>query len=94
MYKRQVLPLLTATASSELEFYRHRLHLERETVQRARQALVEQKRMLDARQLQFRHSKPQSSIHQLFQVSQAESKVPIICVLLYIYHIYLIVSQL
>lgn len=36
-------------------------------MQRARQALSEQKRTLDTRQIQFRHSKTQSSLHQLYQ---------------------------
>lgn len=60
---------MLAGASSELEFYRHRLHLERESVRRAKQALAEQKMGLESRQIQLRHKQANSSLQQLQQVS-------------------------
>ncbi|XP_039294379.1 GRIP and coiled-coil domain-containing protein 2-like [Nilaparvata lugens] len=55
-----------AGTSCELEFYRHRLHLERESVKRAKQALIDQKRILDGRQAQLkRASHTSSAVHQL-----------------------------
>uniref|UniRef100_A0A1B6CN76 WW domain-containing protein n=1 Tax=Clastoptera arizonana TaxID=38151 RepID=A0A1B6CN76_9HEMI len=56
-----------AGASSELEFYRHRLHLERESVRRAKQALAEQKIGLENRQIQLRSKQANSSLQQLQQ---------------------------
>ncbi|XP_046665695.1 centrosomal protein of 164 kDa-like isoform X2 [Homalodisca vitripennis] len=56
-----------AGASCELDFYRHRLHLERESVRRAKQALAEQRHNIESRQLQLRHKQHTETLHQLHQ---------------------------
>ncbi|XP_075232752.1 uncharacterized protein LOC142331035 isoform X2 [Lycorma delicatula] len=56
-----------AGSSCELEFYRHRLHLERESVRRAKQALSEQRNLLESKQIQLRHKQTSSTLQQLQQ---------------------------
>lgn len=59
-----------AGSSCELEFYRHRLHLERESVRRAKQALSEQRNLLEAKQLQFHHNQGSSTLQKFEQVNK------------------------
>ncbi|RZF47714.1 hypothetical protein LSTR_LSTR005978 [Laodelphax striatellus] len=61
-----------AGTSCELEFYRHRLHLERESVKRAKQALIDQKRILDGRHAQLKRSAHTSSTVLQLQKEEVE----------------------
>ncbi|XP_054261543.1 centrosomal protein of 164 kDa isoform X2 [Macrosteles quadrilineatus] len=59
--------IVVAGGSCELDFYRHRLHLEREAVRRAKQALAEQRLNIEARQLQLRHRQHSQTLNTFHQ---------------------------
>jgi len=62
--------LLTAPAnvSSELEFFRHRIHVERDSVRRAREALRQQKSAFQGRQRAWKQRSARATLEQLVQV--------------------------
>lgn len=59
-------------SSSELEFFRHRIHLERDSIKRAKESLRNQKSLFQQRQkeLKLKHgSMARHTLQQLCQVS-------------------------
>lgn len=50
--------------SCELEFYRHRLHLEHESVRQAKQALSEERAKIENRQIQLCHRQRKDTLSQ------------------------------
>lgn len=57
-----------ANASSELEFFRHRIHVERDSVRRAREALRQQKSAFQGRQRAWKQRSARTTLEQLVQV--------------------------
>lgn len=55
-------------ASSELEFFRHRIHVERDSVKRAREALKVQKNVFQGRQRAWKQRSARATLEQLVQV--------------------------
>ncbi|XP_017887826.1 paramyosin isoform X2 [Ceratina calcarata] len=56
-----------ANASSELEFFRHRIHVERDSVKRAREALRHQENLLQGRQKAWKQRSASATLEQLVQ---------------------------
>lgn len=54
-------------ASSELEFFRHRIHVERDSVKRAREALRHQENVFQGRQRAWKQRSVRASLEQLIQ---------------------------
>ena len=57
-----------ANVSSELEFFRHRIHLERDSVRRAREALRQQKSAFQTRQKDWKQRSARATLEQLVKV--------------------------
>lgn len=60
--------LAPANASSELEFFRHRIHVERDSVRRAREALKQQRNAFQGRQRALKQRSARATLEQLVQV--------------------------
>ncbi|XP_011344265.1 centrosomal protein of 164 kDa isoform X2 [Ooceraea biroi] len=56
-----------ANASSELEFFRHRIHVERDSVRRAREALRQQRSAFQGRQRAWKQRSARATLEQLVQ---------------------------
>ncbi|XP_043789873.1 centrosomal protein of 164 kDa-like isoform X4 [Apis laboriosa] len=56
-----------ANASSELEFFRHRIHVERDSVKRAREALRHQENVFQGRQRAWKQRSVKATLEQLLQ---------------------------
>lgn len=56
-----------ANASSELEFFRHRIHVERDSVRRAHEALRQQKSAFQGRQRAWKQRSARATLEQLVQ---------------------------
>nr|XP_050865453.1 golgin subfamily A member 4 isoform X1 [Vespula vulgaris] len=56
-----------ANASSELEFFRHRIHVERDSVRRAREALKQQRNAFQGRQRALKQRSARATLEQLVQ---------------------------
>ncbi|CAK9827686.1 Centrosomal protein of 164 kDa [Anthophora retusa] len=56
-----------ANASSELEFFRHRIHVERDSVRRAREALRHQENVFQGRQRVWKQRSSRATLEQLVQ---------------------------
>nr|XP_012226493.1 PREDICTED: centrosomal protein of 164 kDa isoform X1 [Linepithema humile] len=56
-----------ANVSSELEFFRHRIHVERDSVRRAREALRQQKSAFQGRQRAWKQRSARATLEQLVQ---------------------------
>ncbi|OAD53569.1 hypothetical protein WN48_09731 [Eufriesea mexicana] len=56
-----------ANASSELEFFRHRIHVERDSVKRAREALRHQENVFQGRQMAWKQRSVKATLEQLVQ---------------------------
>lgn len=54
--------------SSDLEFFRHRIHVERDSVRRAREALKQQKNVFQGRQRAWKQRSARATLEQLVQV--------------------------
>ncbi|XP_043789874.1 centrosomal protein of 164 kDa-like isoform X5 [Apis laboriosa] len=59
--------LAPANASSELEFFRHRIHVERDSVKRAREALRHQENVFQGRQRAWKQRSVKATLEQLLQ---------------------------
>ena len=60
--------LAPVNASSELEFFRHRIHVERDSVKRAREALRHQENVFQGRQRAWKQRSVRASLEQLIKV--------------------------
>ncbi|XP_050462560.1 uncharacterized protein PF3D7_1120000 isoform X2 [Cataglyphis hispanica] len=56
-----------ANASSEMEFFRHRIHVERDSVRRAREALRQQRSAFQGRQRAWKQRSARATLEQLVQ---------------------------
>ncbi|XP_076237979.1 centrosomal protein 164 isoform X2 [Calliopsis andreniformis] len=57
----------SANASSELEFFRHRIHVERDSVRRAQEALRQQENVFQGRQRAWKQRSARATLEQLVQ---------------------------
>lgn len=60
--------LAPVSASSELEFFRHRIHVERDSVRRAREALRQQRSAFQGRQKAWKQRSARATLEQLVKV--------------------------
>ncbi|XP_076657616.1 centrosomal protein 164 isoform X1 [Halictus rubicundus] len=66
-----------ANASSELEFFRHRIHVERDSVRRAQEALRDQETAFQGRQRAWKQSSARATLEQLVQEERELSDVEV-----------------
>nr|XP_033339118.1 centrosomal protein of 164 kDa isoform X2 [Megalopta genalis] len=66
-----------ANASSELEFFRHRIHVERDSVRRAQEALRDQETAFQRRQRAWKQSSARATLEQLVQEERELSDVEV-----------------
>lgn len=64
-----------AGASSELEFFKHRIHLERDSVRRAKDSLRSQRTNFRARQRDIKHRHQHAARHSIDQMVQEEKEL-------------------
>ncbi|XP_046599890.1 centrosomal protein of 164 kDa isoform X2 [Neodiprion lecontei] len=57
-----------ANASSDIEFFRHRIHVERDSVRRAREALHQQRNLFQGRQRAWKQRSVRATLEQLVQL--------------------------
>lgn len=62
-------------SSSELEFFKHRIHLERDSVRRAKESLRNQRSNFRARQREVKHHHKTASRHTVDQMIQEEKEL-------------------
>lgn len=60
---------MPVNASSELEFFRHRIHVERDSVKRARETLRAQKNIFQGVQKAWKERSARATLEQLVQVN-------------------------
>lgn len=60
--------LAPVNASSELEFFRHRIHVEKDSIKRARESLRVQRSIFQGRQRTWKQQSTKASLEQLVQV--------------------------
>lgn len=61
--------------SSELEFFRHRIHLERDSIKRAKESLRNQKSLFQQRQKELKLKHGTMARHTLQQLCQVRNKI-------------------
>ncbi|XP_012150119.2 centrosomal protein 164 [Megachile rotundata] len=66
-----------ANASSELEFFRHRIHVERDSVRRAREALRHQENAFHGRQRAWKQRSARATLEQLVQEERELSEMEV-----------------
>lgn len=64
-----------AGSSSELEFFKHRIHLERDSVRRAKESLRAQRTNFRARQREIKHRHKSATRHTVDQMIQEEKEL-------------------
>ncbi|XP_070168984.1 calponin homology domain-containing protein DDB_G0272472 isoform X2 [Polyergus mexicanus] len=64
-----------ANASSELEFFRHRIHVERDSVRRAREALRQQRSAFQGRQRAWKQRSARATLEQLEERELSDMEV-------------------
>ncbi|XP_033209240.1 centrosomal protein of 164 kDa isoform X3 [Belonocnema kinseyi] len=67
--------LTPVTASSELEFFRHRIHVERDSVRRAREALRQQRSAFQGRQRAWKQRSARTTLEQLEERELSDMEV-------------------
>ena len=76
--KRNLLDFLAlANTSSELEFFRHRIHVERDSVRRAREALRHQENAFHGRQKAWKQRSARATLEQLVQEERELSEMEV-----------------